>query len=67
MVKPVKQSELLESVTRVLGQAEANRTRASEPPPETGDNLPPMRVLLVDDYKHNRFIVQRYLKTHPDG
>jgi signal transduction histidine kinase/BarA-like signal transduction histidine kinase len=66
MVKPVKQAELMEMIKAVLAKAghktEKTFTRAKS---EEADSLCPMKILLVDDYKHNRFIIQKYLKDTP--
>lgn len=60
MVKPVKQAELMEMIKTVLGKAGHRAEKAV-----IRGNIPPMKILLVDDYKHNRFIIQKYLKDTP--
>ncbi len=73
MVKPVKRLELLETISIAMGKDTCNDKSLSfenESPSYKDESvapelLYPMWILLVDDYKHNRFIVQKYLRHTP--
>jgi two-component system sensor histidine kinase/response regulator len=68
LVKPIKRSDLLETVGRVLGRPVDNETTALEPvrmgpvPMEPAPrSLPYMRILIVDDSAVNRMLLREYL------
>jgi len=66
MVKPVKQQELLEMINKTMGQVRpASDKKLGAKDPALSECFYPMHILLVDDYKHNRLIVQKYLKKTP--
>ena len=66
MVKPVRRSQLLDMICTVMEKTE-NRHEAhgKEEIPASCELLYPMWILLVDDYRHNRFIVEKYLRDTP--
>ena len=70
MVKPIKRFELLDTINSALGKADGSEPDPGKAEPAVSE-LPrsehfyPIWILLVDDYKHNRFIVQKYLKNTP--
>jgi len=64
LVKPVKRSELLQAINTAAGLMLAS---SGESPPVAGSAATPedrrtLRILLVEDSQHNRFLVQSYLK-----
>lgn len=62
MIKPIKRFELLHTIGTIL--ATLSEQKAPRPQP-VQVSLPPLRILLVEDYKHNQLIVQQYLKHTP--
>ena len=62
MMKPIKRFDLLETISSVLSEA---ARQAAQPNASAGASLRPLRILLVEDYKHNQLIVQQYLKQTP--
>ena len=63
MVKPIKRFELLHTIGTVLATLSEQRiTRQSA---ANVPLLPPLRILLAEDYKHNQLIVQQFLKHTP--
>ncbi len=61
LIKPVKQSELLESIVSAVG----GKTIQPVVPPETTtspDALPPLRILLAEDGKSNQILAVGLLK-----
>ena len=62
MMKPIKRFDLLETISSVLSEA---ARQAAQPNASEGASLRPLRILLVEDYKHNQLIVQQYLKQTP--
>ncbi|GAK51500.1 hybrid sensor [Candidatus Moduliflexus flocculans] len=62
MIKPIKRFELLHTIGTIL--ATLSEQKAPRPQPAQV-SLPPLRILLVEDYKHNQLIVQQYLKHTP--
>ncbi len=63
MIKPIKRFELLHTIGTVLATLSEQRT--PQPKATETSSLPPLRILLVEDYKHNQLIVQQYLKHTP--
>ncbi len=70
MVKPVKRTELLNTI--LIAFEEKTETAASSLQTSHKDECTapeafpyPIWILLADDYKHNRLIVQKYLKDLP--
>ena len=68
LVKPVKPSSLLHAITATTTRG-LMRVAAEGPPPvarpATPEDQRPIRILLVDDSKSNRTLVQAYLKDTP--
>jgi len=62
MIKPIRRFELLHTISTVL--ATLSEQRAPRPH-EPEESLPPLHILLAEDYKHNQLIVQQYLKHTP--
>ena len=66
LVKPIKWSDLKEAVMIALGRQEASdrdRLRVTEPVVQA--DLSPLNILLVDDNKNNRMLIQTFLKKTP--
>lgn len=63
LVKPIKRYDLLTSINAVLDpQKTIPVTRpASRPVIKIPENVPTRRLLLVEDYYHNRVLIQAYL------
>ncbi|MBM4129883.1 response regulator, partial [bacterium] len=59
MTKPVKRSDLIERLSRILGAAAAARPA---PAPAAAAPVLPLDVLLVDDNDFNRVLAQRLLE-----
>ena len=64
MVKPVKRSDMLAAILATMGMTEANGRPGYAVLGEPGV-LPPLSILLVEDYLPNRRIIQAYLKKNP--
>ncbi|MGH7253612.1 MAG: response regulator, partial [Nitrospiraceae bacterium] len=64
--KPVNRSGLLNAITAAIGKPKAARP---EPSPMAGspfsEELPALKILLVDDSPDNRVLIQAYLKSTP--
>ncbi len=74
MIKPIKRANLFEALSRALGAAGATPTGAS-PADRAGaestagnnvfDEMRPLKILLADDSRDNRLLVQAYFKKTP--
>jgi CheY-like chemotaxis protein len=68
IVKPIRRSELYQTINIALGRAK--QTHAQEPAPAAQSNaiptLQPLRLLVVDDSQDNQLLVQSYLKATHD-
>ena len=66
LTKPVRREELFVAISSLLESDEPRAAGAPVPSlPAAPMALPPMTVLLAEDYIHNRIIVQQYLKQTP--
>ncbi|MFQ6028814.1 MAG: response regulator, partial [Dehalococcoidia bacterium] len=67
LIKPVKRAELLKAITNAL--AGANRSITEQQPMLSSQTMPeddrPLSILLVEDTKDNRLLIQSYLKKTP--
>jgi CheY-like chemotaxis protein len=66
LTKPLSQSDLLRTITEAVGLGLGGSPDWT--PPEESVNaeaLPELRILLVDDYDDNRFVVQAHLEDTP--
>ncbi len=66
LTKPLSQSDLLQAITAARGLGLGGDPDWT--PPEDSINaeaLPELRILLVDDYDDNRFVVQAHLEDTP--
>ena len=64
LVKPITRSDLLETVSRVLGRSMDNETAAAEAVPmvsPASNSLPYVRILIVDDSAVNRMLLREFL------
>ncbi|MFQ6026134.1 MAG: ATP-binding protein, partial [Dehalococcoidia bacterium] len=67
LLKPFKQSDLLQAITTSRGLVGSSQAS----PPESKPELPtfadqrPLKILLVDDYEDNWFVVQVHLQEAP--
>jgi len=66
LTKPLSQSDLLRAITEAGGLG-LGRSPDWTPPeePVNAEALPELRILLVDDYDDNRFVVQAHLEDTP--
>ncbi len=66
VVKPVKRSDLFNTIMSIFKPSEVvpNSTRDQEKA-IVYEDLPPLNILLVEDYVHNRIVIQSYLKKTP--
>jgi signal transduction histidine kinase/DNA-binding response OmpR family regulator len=64
LLKPVKQSELLDAIMMALGAAEAQRTSAQEIAEERTSRLPPLKILLAEDSLVNQKLALSLLGKH---
>jgi two-component system sensor histidine kinase/response regulator len=74
MIKPIRRANLFEALSRALGAAGATPTGAS-PADRAGadsvegndvfEEMRPLRILLADDSRDNRLLVQAYFKKTP--
>jgi PAS domain S-box-containing protein len=65
LVKPVRRDELLHVMSALHNQIEVipfMAARNRQPPPAIQPLFKPARILLAEDYLHNRLIVERYLR-----
>lgn len=69
VVKPLKRSDLLNTITRVLSpirSVEREQSERSQPPAvEAAAPVRPLRILLADDSIDNRLLIKAFLKQHP--
>ena len=64
IVKPVKRIDLLRAIGTDIPQVPAALPWDEEQPPSPED-LPPVRILVVEDSEDNRLLVSSYLKPSP--
>lgn len=62
LVKPVKRSELLDSIRTALGKSKLEKPQAVAEASAGDQRLPPLRILLAEDSEENVFVVQSYLR-----
>jgi two-component system sensor histidine kinase/response regulator len=74
MIKPIRRANLFEALSRALGAAGATPTGASPAGRAGADSIAgndvfeemrPLRILLADDSRDNRLLVQAYFKKTP--
>lgn len=70
IVKPIRRSELFQTINIALGRAKQTQAQAQEPAPAPKSSaMPafhPLRLLVVDDSQDNQLMVQSYLKATRD-
>ena len=62
LTKPVKQSDLLDAITRLFGAATRDDGDPLGPPPRLPDPVAQMRVLLVEDGRVNQLVAIKLLE-----
>ncbi|MSP13133.1 MAG: response regulator [Chloroflexi bacterium] len=67
LVKPIKRAALLDAITTALNRAKpvAIPALAAGPAPAVVDTQHPLRLLLVEDARANRILIQTFLKDLP--
>ncbi len=62
IVKPVKRSELLNTISLAIGNAQISAQKPSSEDMSVGQKgISSLNVLLVEDYEYNRIVIQSYL------
>ncbi|MEN6424415.1 MAG: response regulator, partial [Phycisphaerales bacterium] len=67
LIKPVKQSELLDSIAATLGVATAEEPTPQAPAPERPDHVTPLRILLAEDGLVNQKVAVSLLEQRGHG
>ncbi|MBN2373973.1 response regulator [bacterium] len=66
IVKPVKQSDLANKISLVIGRTVTSYDKPQrKKKADSFKYLPPLRILLAEDYKNSRLIIQSLLKKYP--
>ncbi len=67
LVKPVKRTDILNVFRFALGDTNKYGQTSSSSPEKSivYEDLHPLRILLVEDYDHNRVVIRSYLKNIP--
>ena len=65
LVKPVKQSDLLDAITAAIGKTKIVAEGPAVTGPTPMEDLRALSILLVEDSKDNRLLIQSYLKKTP--
>ncbi|NNE91927.1 MAG: response regulator [Verrucomicrobiales bacterium] len=63
LTKPLKQSDLLDAITRLFGAATRDAPGASEANRSKPDDVPSMRVLVAEDGRVNQIVAINLLET----
>lgn len=61
-VKPIKQSELKEAITQAIGKTKSNAEGMAAIKPAVVEDTRSLSILLVEDSKDNRLLIESYLK-----
>jgi CheY-like chemotaxis protein len=65
MVKPVKKAELRAAISAAIGEKKAATEKLPQIKPTTIEDIPPLNILLVEDSRDNRLLIESYLKKTP--
>jgi PAS domain S-box-containing protein len=65
LVKPIKRQDMLSAILATLGKAAQGADKDWSTVEAEAGLLPPMRILLAEDYLPNRKIVEAFLKRTP--
>jgi CheY-like chemotaxis protein len=65
MVKPIKQSELKDAITLAIGDRRVAAEEVAAVKPTVIEDARDLSILLVDDSKDNRLLIESYLKKTP--
>ncbi|HEX3037319.1 MAG TPA: response regulator [Thermodesulfobacteriota bacterium] len=66
LIKPVRRSDLLNTITTAMYKASAKSTELpAVAAPVTSEDHRPLHILLVEDSEDNRLLIQTYLKKTP--
>jgi two-component system sensor histidine kinase/response regulator len=65
LVKPVKQSELLDAITAAIGKKKIAAEEPAVTKPAAPEDLRPLHILLVEDSQDNRLLIQSFLQKTP--
>jgi CheY-like chemotaxis protein len=63
LIKPVKKSDVLQAIRSVMGTKQASRDLpVPDMEPVAAQELPPLKILLVEDTRDNVILLQAYFK-----
>jgi CheY-like chemotaxis protein len=65
MVKPIKQTDLKDAITKVISTRKTETEKQPEADKPVIEGVRSLNILLVDDSKDNRLLVEAYLKKMP--
>ncbi len=65
LTKPVKRADLLSAINSLITGHPPDATAATAAGPLAAVDFRPARLLLVEDYGHNRMVIEQYLKEMP--
>ncbi len=66
LVKPIRPSELLQTIMIALSRTKGNQFPDTQSPPQSLDTpAEPLNILLVEDSPDNQLLIQSYLKQTP--
>jgi PAS domain S-box-containing protein len=67
VVKPVRRFDLLKAIAAAMSGGEVARQSSATAPPKSAESAVrrPLRILLVEDSRDNRMLIQAYLKEFP--
>jgi PAS domain S-box-containing protein len=65
LIKPVKQSDLLDAITTAIGKTKIAAEGPAVTRPAAMEDLRALHILLVEDSADNRLLIQSYLKKTP--
>ena len=65
LVKPLRRVELLQTITKAMDKAQGIPSGLGVTPEILAVDRSPLKILLVEDYKNNRLMVQAFIKSTP--
>ena len=65
MVKPVKKAELRAAISAAIGEKKAVTEKLQQAKPVAIEEIPPLNIILVEDSRDNRLLIESYLKKTP--
>ncbi len=65
MVKPVKKAELKAAIAAAIGERKITAAKEPQAKLVAFEDIPPLNILLVEDSRDNRLLIESYLKKTP--